>query len=135
MPVVIALIAGILMSVGIAYSQMIDPAKVLAFLTLNQHWDPSLMLVMAGALAVYSAGFWLFAGKNKPFFAEHFHLPTKRELDKPLVIGSMLFGAGWGLLGYCPGPAIAALSSGSIGTIGFVFAMVVGWLISRKWAI
>lgn len=132
MPVVVALLAGILMSAGIAYSQMIDPAKVLGFLTLNKHWDPSLMLVMAGALAVYASGFWLFAGKGKPFFAEHFHLPTKRELDKPLVLGSALFGAGWGLVGYCPGPALAALSSGSVATLVFIAAMIAGWFISRK---
>nr|WP_240474928.1 DUF6691 family protein [Rheinheimera baltica] len=120
------------MSAGIAYSQMIDPAKVLGFLSLNKNWDPSLMLVMAGALAVYSAGFWLFAGKGKPLLAEHFHLPTKRELDKPLVIGSLLFGAGWGLVGYCPGPALAAISAGSLGTLAFVAAMVAGWFISRR---
>ncbi|MDP5189148.1 DUF6691 family protein [Rheinheimera baltica] len=132
MPIVIALLAGVLMSAGIAYSQMIDPAKVLGFLSLNKNWDPSLMLVMAGALAVYSAGFWLFAGKGKPLLAEHFHLPTKRELDKPLVIGSLLFGAGWGLVGYCPGPALAAISAGSLGTLAFVAAMVAGWFISRR---
>lgn len=132
MPVFIALLAGLLMSAGIAYSKMIDPTKVLGFLTLNSNWDPSLMLVMAGALAVYTTGFWLLAPKGKPFFAEHFHLPTKRELDKPLVIGSALFGAGWGLIGYCPGPAIAALSSGSAATLIFVVAMISGWFIARK---
>jgi uncharacterized protein len=135
MPILIALLAGLLMSAGIAYSQMIDPAKVLAFLTLNEHWDPSLLLVMAAALAVYSAGFWLFAGRNKPFFTDHFHLPTKRELDRPLVIGSTLFGIGWGLVGYCPGPAIAALSAGSSGTLAFIAAMVTGWFVSRKLSI
>jgi len=135
MPVLIALVAGILMSAGIAYSKMIDPAKVLGFLTLNKHWDPSLMLVMAAALAVYASGYWLFAGKQKPFFAERFHLPSKRELDKPLVLGSALFGAGWGLVGYCPGPALAALSSGSGATLAFVVAMIAGWFISRRWSI
>ena len=132
MPVFIALLAGLLMSAGIAYSKMIDPTKVLGFLTLNSNWDPSLMLVMAGALAVYATGFWLFAPKGKPFFDEHFHLPTKRELDKPLVMGSAIFGAGWGLIGYCPGPAIAALSSGSAATLIFVIAMISGWFIARK---
>ena len=135
MPVLIALVAGILMSAGIAYSKMIDPEKVLGFLTLNKHWDPSLILVMAGALAVYASGYWLFAGKQRPFFAEHFHLPSKRELDKPLVLGSALFGAGWGLVGYCPGPALAALSSGSSATATFVVAMIAGWFISRRWSI
>jgi len=132
MPVFVALIAGLLMSAGITYSQMIDPAKVLAFLTLNKNWDPSLLLVMAAALAVYSAGFWLFAGRNKPFFVEHFHLPTKRELDKPLVIGSTLFGLGWGLVGYCPGPALAAMTTGSVGTLVCVAAMGTGWFFSKK---
>lgn len=135
MPVVIALIAGLLMSAGITYSQMIDPTKVLAFLTLNANWDPSLILVMAGALAVYATGFWLFSGRSKPILAQSFNLPTKRELDKPLLFGSALFGIGWGLAGYCPGPALAALSSGSGATFAFVLAMVAGWFISRRWPI
>ncbi|MDP2715321.1 DUF6691 family protein [Rheinheimera sp.] len=132
MPIIIAFIAGLLMSAGIAYSQMIDPNKVLGFLTLNANWDPSLVLVMAAALAVYSTGYWLFVKKDKPLFAEHFSLPGKKDLDKPLVIGSLLFGAGWGLVGYCPGPALAAISSGSSGTLAFIAAMVAGWFISRK---
>ncbi|WP_166838752.1 DUF6691 family protein [Rheinheimera pleomorphica] len=132
MPIVIAFVAGLLMSAGIAYSQMIDPAKVLGFLTLNSQWDPSLVLVMVGALAVYASGYWLVAAKDKPFFAEHFHLPTKKELDKPLLLGSAIFGAGWGLVGYCPGPALAALSSGSLATLVFIVAMIAGWFISRK---
>lgn len=135
MPLLIALLAGLLMSAGISYSQMIDPNKVLGFLTLNEHWDPSLVLVMAAALTVYSAGYWLFVGKRKPFFAEHFSLPTKKQLDKPLVLGSMLFGIGWGLVGYCPGPALAAISSGSSATLVFIIAMISGWFISRKLAI
>ncbi|WP_445766715.1 DUF6691 family protein [Rheinheimera sp.] len=132
MPIIIAFIAALLMSAGIAYSQMIDPGKVLGFLTLDASWDPSLMLVMAAGLAVYSTGYWLFAKKDKPLFAEHFSLPGKKDLDKPLVIGSLLFGAGWGLVGYCPGPALAAISSGSSGTLVFIAAMVAGWFISRK---
>lgn len=132
MPIIIAFVAGLLMSVGIAYSQMIDPQKVLGFLTLNANWDPSLMLVMAAGLAVYSTGFWLFAKKDKPLFASHFSLPSKKDLDKSLVIGSLLFGAGWGLVGYCPGPALAAISSGSLGTLAFIGAMVAGWFISRR---
>lgn len=135
MQVIFAFIAGLLMSAGIAYSQMIDPNKVLGFLTLNANWDPSLILVMAAALVVYSAGYWLFIGKGKPVFAQNFSLPTKTTLDKPLLIGALLFGAGWGLAGYCPGPALAALSSGSHGTLAFITAMVAGWFISRKLAI
>jgi uncharacterized protein len=135
MPLLIALIAGLVMSIGISYSQMIDPNKVLAFLTLDKNWDPSLLLVMVSALLTYSIGYWLFAANKKPVFASKFHLPTKQSIDKPLVIGAVLFGAGWGLVGYCPGPAIAAISSGSTGTLAFVAAMITGWFISRKWAI
>ncbi|NRQ42726.1 YeeE/YedE family protein [Rheinheimera sp. YQF-2] len=135
MPIIIAFVAGLLMSAGIAYSQMIDPNKVLGFLTLNANWDPSLVLVMAAALAVYSTGYWLFGKKDKPLFAAQFSLPGKKDLDKPLVIGSLIFGAGWGLVGYCPGPALAAISSGSSGTLAFIAAMVAGWFISRKLAI
>lgn len=135
MPVIIAFIAGLLMSAGIAYSQMIDPNKVLGFLTLNANWDPSLILVMAAALVVYSGGYWLFISQGKPVLAESFSLPGKKALDKPLLIGALLFGAGWGLAGYCPGPALAAVSSGSHGTLAFIAAMVAGWFISRKLAI
>lgn len=135
MPLLIALIAGLVMSIGISYSQMIEPSKVLAFLTLDKNWDPSLLLVMVSALLTYSIGYWLFAANNKPVFASKFYLPTKHSIDKPLVIGALLFGAGWGLVGYCPGPAIAAISSGSTGSLAFVAAMIAGWFISRKWAI
>ena len=135
MQIIVAFIAGLLMSAGIAYSQMIDPNKVLGFLTLNTHWDPSLILVMAAALAVYSCGYWLFIGKAKPVYAQSFSLPNNKALDKPLIIGALVFGAGWGLVGYCPGPALAAISSGSYGTMAFIAAMVTGWFISRKLAI
>ncbi|SEI03651.1 hypothetical protein SAMN05660691_03009 [Rheinheimera pacifica] len=132
MPIIVAFIAGLLMSAGIAYSQMIDPNKVLGFLTLNANWDPSLILVMAAALAVYSSGYWLVIGKGKPVFAQSFSLPNKKELDKPLIIGALVFGAGWGLVGYCPGPALAAISSGSYGTLAFIAAMAAGWYISLQ---
>ncbi|MDR6985435.1 putative membrane protein YedE/YeeE [Rheinheimera pacifica] len=132
MPIIVAFIAGLLMSAGIAYSQMIDPNKVLGFLTLNANWDPSLILVMAAALAVYSSGYWLVIGKGKPVLGQRFSLPNKKSLDKPLIIGALVFGAGWGLVGYCPGPALAAVSSGSYGTLAFIAAMAAGWYISLK---
>ncbi|CAM3710989.1 DUF6691 family protein [Rheinheimera salexigens] len=135
MALVIAFISGLIMSIGISYSQMIEPSKVLAFLTLDKNWDPSLLLVMVSALVTYSIGYWLVRSKQKPVCAEKFQIPTKQKIDKPLVIGAVLFGAGWGLVGYCPGPAIAAISSGSTGTLAFVAAMIVGWFISRKWAL
>lgn len=100
-----AFIAGLLMSIGITYSQMIDPVKVKAFLDVTGHWDPTLLVVMVSALLTYGIGFGLIRGRKKPVFAPKFHLPEKREIDRPLVIGAVLFGAGWGLVGYCPGPA------------------------------
>ncbi|WNO61963.1 DUF6691 family protein [Rheinheimera sp. MMS21-TC3] len=132
MPLLIAFIAGLVMSIGMSYSQMIEPSKVLAFLTLNKNWDPSLLLVMVSALLTYSIGYWLFVAKKKPIMADKFYLPQKRAIDKPLVIGAILFGAGWGLVGYCPGPALVAISSGSSGTLTFVAAMIAGWFISRQ---
>lgn len=132
MAIIIAFIAGLLMSAGITYSQMIDPQKVLSFLTLNSDWDPSLLLVMLSALLVYMAGYWLIKSRRKPLLGSRFHLPEKTAIDKELLTGATLFGIGWGLAGYCPGPAIAALSSGSTGTAGFVVAMVAGWFISTK---
>lgn len=132
MSTIIAFLAGLLMSAGITYSLMIDPQKVLGFLTLNSSWDPSLLLVMLSALAVYATGYWLVIQRGKPMLASQFYLPEKTTLDKQLLLGALLFGAGWGLTGYCPGPAIAALSTGSAGTIVFVIAMVSGWFISKR---
>lgn len=132
MQIFIALLAGLLMSAGMAVSHMIDPNKVLGFLTLNSSWDPSLALVMGAALAVYASGYWWFT-KRKAFATNaDLQLPVTQSVDKPLVIGAALFGAGWGLVGYCPGPAIAALPSASIGTFSFVLAMLVGWFISYR---
>lgn len=128
----IALISGLLVSIGIALSGMIDPVKVLGFLNLRGNWDPSLALVMVGALIVYVIGFRLTQRKAAPFFAEQFYLPSHNKLDRSLLAGATLFGIGWGLVGYCPGPAIAALSSGSSGTLGFVVMMILGWFIARK---
>jgi uncharacterized membrane protein YedE/YeeE len=132
MRILIAFVCGALMSAGIAVSQMIDPNKVLAFLDVAGNWDPSLALVMAGALAVFSLGFYTLGQRRQPVCESTFHAPTKTALDRPLVVGATLFGLGWGLVGYCPGPAVAALPSASPGTLGFVAAMVVGWWLSRR---
>lgn len=133
MHIVLAFLAGLLMSVGIAVSKMVDPAKVLAFLDVTGNWDPSLALVMAAALIIYTTGFWFIRHKPAPVLAEKFQLPSLTKPDKPLLIGAAIFGVGWGLVGYCPGPAISALSAGSIGTLGFVIAMVAGWYLARRW--
>jgi len=127
-----AFIAGLLMSVGITVSQMIDPIKVKAFLNVLGAWDPTLLVVMVSALVTYAIGFAIIKKRQKPVLGAKFHLPEKTVIDRPLVIGSVLFGAGWGLVGYCPGPALAALFGGSAGTLGFVVAMLVGFVIASK---
>lgn len=132
MQILFALLSGVLISAGIAVSKMIDPLKVISFLDVTGNWDPSLALVMAAALAVYTVGFRLVVKRPTPILNSGFHLPTKQQLDKPLLVGAAIFGVGWGLVGYCPGPAIAALPAASSGTAGFVVSMVVGWFIAAK---
>lgn len=133
MVILIAFLSGMLMTAGIAVSAMIDPNKVLGFLHVGPNWDPSLALVMGGALAIFLPGYHLLVRKRKaPVCDSKFHLPGQGRVDRKLVIGAVLFGLGWGLVGYCPGPAIAALTSGSMGTAGFVVSMIVGWYISRR---
>ncbi|MDX3772762.1 YeeE/YedE family protein [Chromatiaceae bacterium AAb-1] len=132
MPLLIAFLSGLLMSAGIIVSQMVNPEKVLAFLNVTDNWDPSLLLVMAAALCVYTIGYQLTLRRQNPCYAASFNLPAKGKVDLSLVLGAALFGTGWGLSGYCPGPAIIALSSGSIATLGFCAAMITGWFISRR---
>jgi uncharacterized membrane protein YedE/YeeE len=131
-----AIAAGLLFGVGLAVSQMANPEKVLAFLDLGAipagGWDPSLAFVMAGALVVTFAGFRLARSRAKPLAAERFEWPTRRDIDAKLVAGSAIFGVGWGLVGYCPGPAVASLAWGRSETIVFVLAMVAGMVIWRR---
>ena len=101
-------VIGLLFSAGLVVSQMVDPQKVLNFLDLTGHWDPSLALVMGGALCVYWVGFFLLKPRMQtPLCEQHYDLPNKHTVDKSLLFGAVLFGAGWGITGLCPGPAIA----------------------------
>lgn len=128
--VIVALFAGALLGAGLTVSQMINPAKVLAFLDVaaapSGGWDPSLALVLAGALAVAIAGYQLVMRRARPVFSADFQLPARRNIDWRLLAGAALFGGGWGLVGYCPGPAVAGLTLGSGKTIAFVAAMLAG---------
>lgn len=126
MRVAAALVAGLLFGIGLALSQMIDPAKVLAFLDVAGAWDPSLALVMIGALIVAAPAYALARKSTRPLYGQSFSLPTRRDIDRPLVFGALLFGAGWGLAGYCPGPAIASLSLGLWQPWLFALAMIAG---------
>jgi uncharacterized protein len=123
---------GIIFALGLAVSEMINPARVIGFLDVAGRWDPTLLLVMTGALAVTVPLFPVILRRSKPFLAGQYSLPTQTRVDRRLVIGAVIFGAGWGLAGFCPGPALAALASGSPSVILFVLAMLVGqWLASR----
>jgi uncharacterized membrane protein YedE/YeeE len=121
-----ALGAGVIFGLGLAISQMVDPAKVLAFLDLAGAWDPSLAFVMAGAVAVSALGFRAAAARLRPRFAEAFQMPTATALDARLLGGAAVFGVGWGLVGICPGPAIAGLAFGLPESLIFVVALVAG---------
>jgi uncharacterized protein len=126
---------GLMFGLGLLMSGMSDPAKVLNFLDLggigSGTWDPSLAFVMAGAVAVTFVGFNRALRQPRPLFAEKFHLPTKQELDIRIVSGPAIFGVGWGLAGFCPGPALTALGFGSAAAVIFVAAMIAGMLLAR----
>lgn len=121
---------GLVFGSGIAISGMANPAKVLNFFDVFGSWDPSLLLVMGSALTVTFLGYRLVLRRPAPVFGREFHLPTKRDLDLPLVAGSALFGVGWGIAGFCPGGAIPALGTGEPGPPIFVAAMIAGILIA-----
>lgn len=123
---VTALIVGLIFGFGLALSHMADPNKVLGFLDPIGHWDPSLALVMGGALLVTLPGFWLLRRWQKPLLGQTMHWPTASGIDSKLVIGSALFGIGWGIAGYCPGPALAVLTINPREAILFGLAMLVG---------
>jgi hypothetical protein len=117
---------GLLFGLGLMLSGMTDPSKVLGFLDLVGAWDPSLALVMGGAILVGFFAFALAKKRTTTFLGGVLRLPTSTQMDKPLVIGSLLFGAGWGLAGFCPGPAVVSMADGQPKALVFVLAMLVG---------
>ena len=125
---VFSLGAGFVFGTGLWLSGMANPRKVLGFLDVAGDWDPSLMLVMGGAVAVALPGFRWVLKRSAPLFDRKFHLPGKKSADVSLLAGSALFGLGWGIAGYCPGPAITALATLSNESIVFVAAMIAGGL-------
>ena len=132
MQILAALLSGLVFGAGLALAGMTNPAKVLAFLDVAGAWDPTLALVMGGALAVNAAAYALTRKREKPLFAETFALPTRADLDARLLGGAALFGIGWALVGLCPGPALASLARGESEVFAFVAALAVGMLASRK---
>jgi hypothetical protein len=128
----VALFCGTIFGIGLVISQMINPSKVLGFLNVFGEWDPSLALVMVGALIISSPLFHLFKNKEKPIFSTSFSISENKEIDKRLIFGSILFGAGWGLAGLCPGPAISSIALLNISSVTFVFSMFIGFYIASK---
>lgn len=126
-----ALASGLLFGLGLAVSQMVNPNKVQAFLDISGEWDPSLALVMGAALVVTSIGFRFALRRKAPVFGGRFALPALAQIDLKLLAGAAIFGAGWGLAGYCPGPALAALSRPGLEAPAFVIAMFAGSLLCR----
>ena len=124
-----ALAIGLLFGAGVSVSGMINPAKVLGFLDFAGNWDPTLSLVMLGALIAAVPGYALVRRLDAPLTEQRFQIPTARHIDVPLVAGALMFGVGWGLVGFCPGPAIAAVATGLQDVLIFFAAMVAGmWL-------
>lgn len=124
-----AFLSGLIFGLGLLLAGMANPAKVLAFLDLAGSWDPSLALVMGGAIPVSAIGFYLTRHRAAPLFSQRFQVPTNTALDKRLLLGALGFGVGWGLAGFCPGPALVALGSGNLKGIVFVAAMLSGMVI------
>ena len=124
---IIALLAGVIFGVGLIVGQMVNPAKVIAFLDLAGAWNPSLALVMAGAIAVALPAFQLAKHKKNSMCGMEMQLPTSKVIDSRLIVGSIAFGAGWGLAGFCPAPAIVTAATGQWQAIVFCLAMMTGF--------
>lgn len=131
MRLVSSFLIGLLFGAGLVVSQMINPQKIVAFLDVAGDWDPSLLVVMAVALATTFAGYRIVLRRAKPAFEERFQLPSKTVIDRPLLIGAGLFGVGWGLGGLCPGPAISAAAVGGLAPLAFIAAMLAGMAAQR----
>ena len=129
---VVIAICGILFGLGLSVSEMVNPARVLGFLNVLGNWDPTLIFVMLGALSIAVPGFQFARLLHKPFLAVQFNLPTKKDLDKKLILGAAIFGVGWGLAGICPGPSLVALNTLQGEIVTFVAAMLAGFIIHDR---
>ena len=125
--IIAAFAVGIVFGIGLTIAQMVNPAKVLSFLDLAGNWDPSLAFVMGGGAGVAAIGYRLVLRRPRPVLADVFQVPTRTDLDAPLVVGASLFGIGWGIAGLCPGPAIAVLALGYTEGLIFALAMLSGF--------
>lgn len=126
----VATLSGLVFGIGLIVAGMANPAKVLAFLDLAGSWDPSLAFVMVGAISISAITFLVLRGRTHSFLSFELQWPKLTQIDKRLVIGSLLFGIGWGLAGICPGPALVLVGTGALKGIGFCAAMLVGFLLA-----
>jgi uncharacterized protein len=132
MKTLIALLAGLMFGLGLSLAGMTVPAVVLGFLDIAGAWNPRLLFVMAGAVLTTAIGYrWVWRGA-RPWFDESFHTPNATRIDPRLVLGALLFGVGWGIAGYCPGPALASLSSGQSSVYVLVATMALGWWLGAR---
>jgi uncharacterized membrane protein YedE/YeeE len=131
MGILVSFISGLMMSIGLIISGMINPKKVIGFLDVFGLFDLTLAFVMAGALGVAFIGYRI-VGSSKPLLCECFDLPKKNKLDMPLILGAAIFGIGWGLAGFCPGPAIVGLGLGLLKAVVFVCSMLVGMFLAKR---
>lgn len=127
----LVLSSGFVFAIGLGISEMTRPEKVLSFLNVFGNWDPSLAFVMGGAIVVYAAALQLAGRRDEPRFGKRFRIPTKKEITPSLLIGSALFGVGWGLAGFCPGPALVAAAAVVEPALYFVPAMIAGIFLHR----
>lgn len=132
MHIVFSLLAGLLFGLGLIVSGLANPQKVLAFLDVTRVWDPSLALVMGGAIGVSFFAFRMAQRRYRPRYGEKMVLPVATQIDKRLIGGAALFGIGWGLAGICPGPGLVLLGAGAVKGLVFVLAMVAGMLIYQR---
>lgn len=128
---ILALISGSIFGLGLTISSMTNPDKVLGFLDLFNNWDPSLAFVMGGAIIITAPMLFVLTKNKNLILSKEIHLPTNKEIDKKLIIGSLIFGAGWGLVGLCPGPAISSLALLEVPSIIFVIFMFIGFYCSK----
>jgi uncharacterized membrane protein YedE/YeeE len=128
----VSLFCGALFAIGLGLSGMTNPQKVIGFLDITGNWQPALMFVMIGAITIHSLTYYLVKGKKQTLLGKRFSLPSKKDADMHLILGSAIFGMGWGVGGYCPGPALASLGAFLNTALVFTLAMVVGSLVAIK---
>lgn len=127
---VASFVVGFIFALGLGIAGMTQPQKVIGFLDVTA-WDPSLMFVMVGAIGIHAIAYVFISRQKVPLLDDQFHLPKKKEITSSLVLGSIIFGMGWGLAGFCPGPAVMSLASGQLSVVVFVVAMIFGMLLVR----